>query len=197
MKTRETIKKRLGILVFILSAVLVATAMNACGKKDGGGGGGGGNPYVPAGCAGCVPGQGTVLATAFGIHSPNTIALGLTFYGQGAPQGGYYTGPVSAQGELFVGPQAGGWYCPLPPGLYQVGTIQAGQWSSQMVANLVLEANGPGGRVRIIMIQNGVYQASPNIQYSGRTYPNYLWGNVLIESVNGQPCQPQYPYFLQ
>ena len=201
MKTFENKRKALKVLTIVLSAVLIAMTMNACGnKKDGGGGDGGPGapPPGPNGCVNCPPGTGQIIASAFGVHNPNTISIGLSFFAQGQTQGNsYYAGPVVATGELFVGPQAGSQYCPLNAGVYTLTTTQPGNWSNSMIYNMRLDGNGPGGRVSLVLINDGVYSAQPMIQYNGRTYPNHLWGNVLIESVNGQPCQPQYPYFVQ
>lgn len=112
-----------------------------------------------------------------------------------------YQGVVAAQGSLILSqpignnygaynPQYGQQYgsCFIPAGTYTVGTMQAGQWSSAIIRNLTLSAVGP---VQVVI-------SIPQAQVSAKTQLGATWnevspagrlfGNVLIQSVNGVAC---------
>lgn len=188
-------KRHFAFWVVIFSAVFMTLNMNACGKKDKNGGNVG-SPGPYPGCVNCPPGTGTTLAAAMGFN--NEIGAGFNFSAtQQVQQGGSYAGPVVASGFLHIKRNI---TCNvnvvLPPGIYQAATVQAGSWmgawGSSMVQNLRMQAGpvtfivGPQGWGFSDGIINGVqpYRVGP----SGEQYPNYLAGDILIESVNGQPC---------
>lgn len=162
-------------------------------------------PYGVPGCPGCPPGTGQNLALAFGQHSPSTLALGLNFTAVGSPTSqpglppgyqvnpGYYAGPVVASGEMFVTGQSS-YTCPMVPGVYVINSIQPGQWQANMFGGLRVNAVGPSN-VILNIYRGGVYQAVPEVNYQGRRFPNNMWAEVIVESVNGYPC-PQIPYFV-
>jgi hypothetical protein len=75
-----------------------------------------------------------------------------------------------------------------------VSSLQPGQWQANSFGGLRLNAVGPANVV-LNVYNGGVYQAVPEINYQGRRFPNNMWANVIVESINGYPC-PQIPYFL-
>lgn len=182
----------------IALALLVVFAITACPDKKNAENVAGTPipPYGVPGCPGCPPGTGANLALAFGQHSPSTIALGLNFSASAGPttgQPGYYSGPVVASGEFFV-MGSSSYTCPMPVGVYVINSSQPGQWQSNMFGNLRLTAIGPANVV-LNIYQGGVYQAVPEINFQGRRFPNNMWAQVVVESINGYPC-PQIPYFI-
>ena len=201
----EKVRHVLTLWIVIFSAIFLTINMNACGDKKNNDGGTVAQPPPgpgPGGCPTCGPQGGNVIASGFGQHDPNTLTLGITFLGQGgAPTGYGYSGSVSAQGRVYIGNAVGSPYCPIPAGVYTVNTLQPGQWYSSMVRDLKIEANGPARLTLTIGPTGGtagmVQVAQPMIQYDGATYPNHLAGDILLETVNGQPCYPLYPYFVR
>lgn len=109
--------------------------------------------------------------------------------------GGYnpivtYQGPVAATGQLQINQGISTWGCMIPPGSYTLNTIQAGQWSSAMVSGLVLQASNGGYNLMISIPQAQVSAKAPTGQTWNEVAPQgRLFGNFVIQSVNGMNCQ--------
>ncbi len=198
MKTKTLkIQRALALSTLVFSALFITLNMNACGDKDKKGGGAAAPPgtAVNPNCPTCVPQGASNLGAALGQNS--RISVGLSFSsGTTVPQGGNYSGTVTATGFLHIKtPFACNFNVGLPSGIFGASTVQPGTWmgawGSSMVQGLVMQANGiqfvigPGGSYTDGII-NGVspYRSGPN----GEQYPSYLAGDVYIQSVNGQPC---------
>jgi hypothetical protein len=107
-----------------------------------------------------------------------------------------YSGSVGAQGQLIVTQPVTNGYgysygsCYVPAGTYSLDTLQAGQWSQAIVRNLILQANS-GGAQLIISIPQAQVSAKTQL---GQTWNEVaptgrLFGNLVIQSVNGMNCQ--------
>lgn len=101
-----------------------------------------------------------------------------------------YSGQVAAQGILTVASGMSLGYCQLPAGSYTLGTLTPGQWSAGMVSNLKLQATGPA--VILLSLTQGQVAAKTGSQL-GQTWSEIpavgrIFGNVMIESVNGYAC---------
>lgn len=195
------IKRGLAASVLVISAVFITMNMNACGKKSNSGSGPAGPqyPYQPGTptCPGC-PTNTSLISNAIGQHNPNTITIGLQIYAAAAAGGGYQSS-VAANGWLWVGPGVGSINCPINPGTYTLATIQPGTLGYNDIRNLRLQGSGPSGQVVLTVGPNsGAYitNAVPDVTYNGMVFQDYLEGNVLIETINGMPCQPLYPYYV-
>lgn len=102
-----------------------------------------------------------------------------------------YSGPVGASGQFAVNQNMNLGYCQLPLGSYNLGTVSAGQWSSGIVYNLRMQASGPANIVMTIttgQVSSPGY-LQPGQLGSGMNPTGRLFANIMIESVNGQPCQ--------
>ena len=111
-------------------------------------------------------------------------------YGTGSNNPISYSGLVAAQGILTVASGMSLGYCQLPAGSYNLGTINPGQWNSGIVSNLKLQATGPA--VIILNLTQGQVAAKTGSQL-GLTWSEIpavgrIFGNVMIESVNGYAC---------
>lgn len=111
-------------------------------------------------------------------------------YGTGSNNPISYSGLVAAQGILTVASGMSLGYCQLPAGSYNLGTINPGQWNSGIVSNLKLQATGPA--VIILNLTQGQVAAKTGGQL-GQTWSEIpavgrIFGNVMIESVNGYAC---------
>lgn len=156
------------------------------------------NPY--SNCVNCQSVSGTVFFTAtaqdqYGVMQFNNW----TFSGQNilANNNPYaspiisYTGPVFSQGQLVVGQTVSAGYCQMPAGTYNLGTVALGQWSAGIVFNLRLQAYGPA---QIIMSVSQAQVAAKTGSQLGSTWSEVpavgrLFGNLIVESVNGISCQ--------
>ena len=101
-----------------------------------------------------------------------------------------YAGPVAVQGSLQVNQMVaqpfGG--CFLPAGIYNLQTLQAGQWNQAIVSNLTMTAQGPV--IAIVSIPQAQVAAKSQV---GATWNEVapvgrLFGNFVVQSVNGVAC---------
>lgn len=102
-----------------------------------------------------------------------------------------YSGLVGVVGQLAVNQGMNLGYCQLPGGNYNLGTLSAGQWTMGIVYNLRMQATGPANIV-LTLTQGQVSSPGylqPGQMGSGVNPNGRLFANVMIESVNGQPCQ--------
>lgn len=101
-----------------------------------------------------------------------------------------YSGPVAASGTMTILQSMSLGMCQLPGGTYSLGTVTSGQWMSAMVYGLRMQASGPASVV--MSISQGQVSAKTGSQL-GQTWSEInpvgrIFGNVVIESVNGYPC---------
>lgn len=103
-----------------------------------------------------------------------------------------YRGLVASNAQMNIKETMTIGYCQVPAGAYSVATLQAGQWSMEIVNGLVLQAIN--GTAQLVVGFTGysynpnMYQFDPNgnliIQTTGR-----LYGTLNFVSFNGQACQ--------
>jgi len=118
---KKTFKQIIGSIgVFALAIVLVN--MSACGSKSDGG-----NPYQYG--AYNLAGANTIGTYAGQFYDGSTLVLTL---------GVSPNGQVAAYGTLHLVPDPS---CQIPPGTYQLQTVQPGQVAGQMIVNLTLQSN--------------------------------------------------------
>lgn len=103
---------------------------------------------------------------------------------------GTYYGPVSTTGQLSLSQNINLGYCQIPAGTYSLVTNQAGQWGYGIVSNLTMQAMGPTNMVVSFFGQ----VSSPGYLSSGQASSSTnsvgrMFGNLQIQSVNGQTCQ--------
>lgn len=204
MKNKEQfqLKDFFGWSVFALLTLSLAILATSCGKKDGKTtvATTPGTTYDPS-CPACIA-DGTLLGSALGFYGGTlskasyNIQLGLTFTGTAGTTGILgYTGPVSAVGVMSV--KVSSQFCPMPVGTYQVTTTATGQWNSTYGGpqNLSLDAQHTDGSiVKMRFLYGQVYAYQPNlIDDVGRVYPYGLVAEIVMDSVNGNPCVVGYP----
>ncbi len=200
--------KNLGQTFLRTVLVLAAMTMMACQKNsDGGGdpqpsyvppygapyGGQPYGPYNPQGCGTCAP-NAQLLAPVQGVWGSNfQIRLDLL----GDPAAGFnladpkavvvYNGPVMANGQMNISApfvQS----CNLPPGTYNLQTINPGTMMAATARNLVMEGlfqQDPNLRVTLMIVQGVIF--NPTNGTSSQT-PNNFGAYIVFQSVNGQPC---------
>lgn len=156
-------------------------------------------------CTGIVNGQNFFQSQSVDIS--NQFSLSLNFAGSGTtaypttqysgqtgyPTTGYsmitsYNGLVYAQGQLQIPQGINSYNCSIPAGTYTVQTVQAAQWSYPTISVLVMQATGP---VSLMVQLSNAYVEPPG---GGRTWAEVppigrIWGNVIIQSLNGYNCQ--------
>lgn len=198
---------------YALSAVTIAIAASACGKKDGGGGGGAVAvvPGYGASCVGCTATM-TGLVASGNARSMGYVngawveqaELSLNFYGEAAgvtgTGGGYYggyRGAVAASGVMRVrvakAPTApvgypGGYPatgCNVPAGDYQITTLTPGVWSGQSFQNLQVQAAGPV--VLRLDLRVGMIQAATPalVDWGGQTFPYFVKTQAWVTPISG------------
>ncbi|MBC7457547.1 MAG: hypothetical protein H7235_04670 [Bdellovibrionaceae bacterium] len=112
-----------------------------------------------------------------------------------------YSGVVAAQGSLQLNQSIGNNYggynpqygqqhvgCFMPAGTYTVGTMQAGQWNQAIVSNLILTAVGPAQVIISIPQAQVAAKTQTGATWNEVAPVGRLFGNFLIQSVNGIPC---------
>jgi hypothetical protein len=166
MKTFSLFKK----VSLAASALFVIAAFAACGKSNGIARNN--NPYTGIqNCPGCGIGGGnqnlgTAIGESFWMGSPQVEARLVLNLIAGGNQAG---GTISANGRFDMQMQyATG--CGVPPGAYQVTTIQQGQFGGTTFGNLTLLATGPS-QVRIFIPQGAM--SSIGGRLTGVGYMNY------------------------
>ena len=102
-----------------------------------------------------------------------------------------YSGPISAVGKMNIDLGYSTLGCIIPAGPYTVQTIQAGVLNRSFVGALKLEALGPA---RVVMAISQAQFSAKYYEQMGYTYPEVgnkgrLFGDIIIESINGLPCQ--------
>lgn len=102
-----------------------------------------------------------------------------------------YSGPVAVNGQFIVSQGMNLGYCQLPVGTYALTTLQAGQWNMGIIYNLRMQATGAANIV--LSISPGQVSAKSGYQ-TGYTWNEVgnagrIFGNLVVESVNGYPCQ--------
>lgn len=102
-----------------------------------------------------------------------------------------YNGPVSSQGQMQVSQTVTYGYCQLPAGGYTLSTLSVGQWSGGVVSNLRMQASGAA---QIIMtLSQGQVEGKTGSQlgyaWNEISPTGRMFGNLVLESVNGVPCQ--------
>ncbi|MFZ3231675.1 MAG: hypothetical protein WA160_15810 [Pseudobdellovibrio sp.] len=142
--------------------------------------------------------QGTIGNNYNGYNNQGNIYGGGSSYGNnyGNTMGSpvvTYSGPVSANGTISVAQVMSSGNCQLPAGAYNLITSTPGQWTSAMVYNLRMQANGPAAVV--LTLAQGQVSAKTGSQL-GQTWSEInpvgrIFGNVMIESINGVPCNTQ------
>ncbi len=104
---------------------------------------------------------------------------------------GSYVGQVGVQGTMTITQVLNLGYCQIPAGSYSLGTASAGNWQYSMVSNLRMQAVGPAS-VLLSLTQGQVASAGylqPGQISSSSASQGRMFGNLMIESVNGYPCQ--------
>lgn len=102
-----------------------------------------------------------------------------------------YTGPVAVQGALQIDLGLNSMGCIIPAGTYNVTTLQAGQWMRSAMAGVRLQALGPAQIVLSISRAQVAAKQYNQMGYLWSEIPQQgrLFGNLVIESVNGYQCQ--------
>lgn len=192
--------------MYWLAIAIVSTALIACGKKDSGSKNAvvAPQPVDPYGCAAGVNCVGMNAPTHLisASSSFSVVALAATFemridiLGDQAMGGMvnfqdpkaivYYSGTAAATGQLQVVNANG--VCGLVPGVYQINTVRPGQAMMATIGGIQLEAVGPA---RLLMtISNGLLYNSQDPNGTNKlSQTNRMGGTILIENINGQPCQ--------
>ena len=162
-----------------------------------------GNP-IGANCSGCFASFGNLLP-AYGVYESTLTGQALVFSVdvlgdsslshvnmQDPKVAIYYTGPAMVVGELDVA-QVDTRLCNAPLGIYQMQTIQPGQWSNTILSGVRILATGQGSRIVLSILQGIPY--NPQTISKDVSSPNRLGGTIVIEEVNGQPCNSDVPLF--
>ncbi|MBC7466271.1 MAG: hypothetical protein H7256_09785 [Bdellovibrio sp.] len=102
-----------------------------------------------------------------------------------------YSGPVAVNGAFSVLQGMNLGMCQLPVGSYSLGTLTSGIWSQTQVSHLRMQAAGPAAV--IMTLSQGQVSGNTNLQSTGGLWTDAnavgrIFGNVVIESVNGYPC---------
>lgn len=104
-----------------------------------------------------------------------------------------YSGPVTAAGTIAVQQNVNLGNCYLPAGTYSLNSISQGQWSSAMVYNLRMQASGPASIV--MTLSQGQVAAKTGAQlgqlWSEINPVGRIFGNLVLESINGMACYSQ------
>lgn len=191
--------KTLSKILTLTTVTLAVMTIAACDKKNQ-------NPSpVYSAYQNCVNCGGVINGIEFfraqSKDFTNSLNLNLGFVGSNTVAAPYYnqfayspvitySGPVAVTGTLdvAVGSYSGG--CMLQPGRYVLSTLQAGTWSNAGVRNLRIQAYGPTNMILSV----------PQAQVSAKSYNQMgqlwseipqigrLFGNVIIENVNGYRC---------
>lgn len=210
---------RRSIRVFIITLTVFGLGLlSGCGdsKKKGDGHiiskpgpfGGPGGYIAPGGCVGCG-GDFIPMIDALGVHHGpiSSFEVGLSFFSQQPIPPGYeldflntYQGMVAVAGEMIVNNSVHA-VCPLPPGYYQLGTAQVGQWmGNQTFSGLGVEAIHESGQYSVLLsfISNSVLYAdvTPAQGWLGN-YPFHVQQLVVVVSINGFPCNDATGYYLE
>lgn len=191
----------------LTSLLLLSTFMAACNNSNNGRGNLAHTPrnwgYMGGLCSTCgVSGNWMGLVGTDSENGLGTISMGLDFYG--TPSGPidfmdpkvplFYTGPVVAKGVLSVRYQES-LLCYLPPGQYQLSTFSQGQWQSGVLStgrsgygpsNLKMEARGMNGVSAVVSLPKGIIYNPSGVS---SLVVNRLSGTLVVEQVNGMPCQ--------
>lgn len=176
----------------------------------GGGMGGSVDTNILATALGEIAGYGSVGLTLIngmgGYHHNNVYAGNVgaypTGYDNSYGNAGYLPtgGGVSAQGTFYADQRMAQHTCAIggyngrivvPPGVYQIAmTLQPGSWDQSSVRNLRVQAHGPVA-LDLYFPSLGLYGANPavTLPHTGEIFSNHMWGQVVIERVNGVPCQ--------
>lgn len=208
MKTTKLFKYTAGLLIFSVVAVLAACGnkndsapvvvqqQNVCG--------------VNMVCPGQVTGN--TLFQAESSDWYNIVKLNWNFLAQNAIQvptqtqyngiygGGFlggnnspiitYQGPVAVNGVMTVTQSSSMGMCQLPAGSYVLSTITPGQWMSAMAYGVRMQATGPVAVV--LTLQQGQVSAKTGSQlgslWSEIAPVGRIFGNIMVESVGGYPC---------
>lgn len=112
-----------------------------------------------------------------------------TSYNTAPPAMMTYSGPVGVNGTLSVLQGMNLGMCQLPVGTYSLGTLTSGQWMQSQVYNLRMQASGPAAV--IMTLSQGQVSGTTSLQTGLWTDTNAvgrIFGNIVIESVNGYPC---------
>lgn len=215
MKTQKQYSKspKLKTLMKFGSLITVALMLFSCGKNNSNNNNNNGYWGYQNGMVG-----GQTFFTSQSTDTSNRLAISLNFmgntgyYNQGynpynqmnsynqMPYGygyGYnYNSPiVSYQGQTVVTGQMqimqtlGNWGCMIPAGTYTVQTVQPGQWNSAIVTGLSLVAMGPAQIMLSIPQAQVSAKGSKGATWSETAPMGRLFGNLMIQSVNGMACQ--------
>lgn len=100
-----------------------------------------------------------------------------------------YSGVVSTTGQMILNQSVNLGSCVIPGGTYSVVTAQAGQWGYGIVSNLSLQAIGPSSVMLTFYGQVSASSYLSNGQLSTiSASTGRMFGNLQVQSVNGQPC---------
>ncbi len=155
------------------------------------------NPYGGGGSGGGI--HTNILAKALG-HIAGYGSVGLTLYSGVHGQQYNNGGSVSASGSFYADHAIARHTCALdgygrritvPPGAYQINrTLQPGSWDQSSVRQLKVQATGPTV-LDLYFPSGGIYAAHPalSLPHTNEIFSNHMWGQVVIERVNGVPCQ--------
>ena len=193
----KTLKK----FITLTALTLTALALTACPKNGNNGNAALVGP-VFQNCVNCnTINQGYEFFRSVSQDYTRSLSLNLSFFGSNVQNQNYYYntsspvisyyGPVGVSGQMYVQFPVSLGYCAIPAGTYSVYTLSAGQWSSSIVSQLVMQASGAANIImrftsaQVSAKQHGQQGYTWNeVQQSGR-----LFGDLYVESVNGYPCQ--------
>lgn len=135
-------------------------------------------------------GQATIAQTNpynYGYGGGYNYGFGM---GSGNMTPGSYYGSVSSTGQMTLAQPMNLGYCSIPGGTYTLSTYQAGQWAYGIVSNLTMQAYGPANlQISFLgQVSSPGYLSGSQLSSSTNSVGR-MFGNLRIESVNGQICQ--------
>lgn len=187
---------------FFIAAALIAIA--ACGNK------GGSNPPPPvvapaypyANCVNCQNINGSLIFSGESVDYTGSLRITWAFLGQSVAvaqtypysygsgmTSETYSGMISTSGQMILNQNLNMGSCVIPAGTYSVSTYQAGQWGYGIVSNLALQAVGPANLMLGFYGQVSASSYLSNGQLARvSASTGRMFGNLQIQSVNGQSC---------
>jgi hypothetical protein len=200
-KVKPQYKNLVSGMLFGVLLSLVLVAIVGCGRNDNNGAGVIGGPgafpggFPPGGMfpGGGGFGGGPLIGAALGNAPAQGMQLALQFQAASvAPsQPSFASGQALAFGELFVlqPTQCLGFGGFIAPGQYMVQSMQPGFFNNGLIQNMQLVAMGPGGQIQMAISVASILPSAPkNISCNGMQMFDELAGSIMIQAVNGMPC---------
>ncbi|MEK6628334.1 MAG: hypothetical protein AABY53_06890 [Bdellovibrionota bacterium] len=111
-------------------------------------------------------------------------------YNQYASPAMNYVGKVSAAGSVTVSGLLNLGFCPqVPAGTYNLTTQTVGQWSNGQISGLRMFISGSSITMTASLSQAQASEYSYGYGYQSGVSNSRIYGNLIIEQVNGYYCQ--------